>query len=362
MDVVIDNKALKQIGAISQAQDPKKLKPSNSSVSAIFVFGDSTVDPGNNNYLPTVFRSDFPPYGRDFLQHRPTGRFSNGRLVTDFVASYLGLKEEIPPYLDIELSEEDLMTGVSFASAGTGYDPLTPSISKVIPIPNQLDYFGEYLEMLQPRIGMKRTQDLIRRAAVVISAGTNDFLVNYFALPFQKQKYTVEQYQHFLLLKLADFLQEVQNLGFRKIVVVGLPPIGCLPIVITLNSHNGFQIQKRGCIDTYNTVASDYNYKLRSMLATLQMSARNGVRIAYADIYQPLIDMVERPAKFGFEESTNGCCGTGLFEASFLCNPKSLACPDASKFVFFDSIHPTEKTYYYVFKSLRKTIDDLLKD
>lgn len=64
----------------------------------------------------------------------------------------------------------------------------------------------------------------------------------------------------------------------------------------------------------------------------------------------------------GFEESTNGCCGTGLFEASFLCNPKSLACPDASKFVFFDSIHPTEKTYYYVFKSLRKTIDDLLKD
>ncbi|XXG90130.1 hypothetical protein AAC387_Pa12g1965 [Persea americana] len=312
----------------AQAQDPKKLKPSNSSVSAIFVFGDSTVDPGNNNYLPTVFRSDFPPYGRDFLQHRPTGRFSNGRLVTDFVASYLGLKEEIPPYLDIELSEEDLMTGVSFASAGTGYDPLTPSISKVIPIPNQLDYFGEYLEMLQPRIGMKRTQDLIRRAAVVISAGTNDFLVNYFALPFQKQKYTVEQYQHFLLLKLADFLQ----------------------------------IQKRGCIDTYNTVASDYNYKLRSMLATLQMSARNGVRIAYADIYQPLIDMVERPAKFGFEESTNGCCGTGLFEASFLCNPKSLACPDASKFVFFDSIHPTEKTYYYVFKSLRKTIDDLLKD
>lgn len=64
----------------------------------------------------------------------------------------------------------------------------------------------------------------------------------------------------------------------------------------------------------------------------------------------------------GFEVSTNGCCGTGLFEASFLCNPKSLACPDASKFVFFDSIHPTEKTYYFLFNSLRKTVDGLLKD
>lgn len=80
-------------------------------------------------------------------------------------------------------------------------------LQKVIPIPNQLDYFGEYLTTLQLRIGKKGTQDLIRRAAVVISAGTNDFLVNYFALPFQKQKYTVEQYQHFLLVKLADFLQ-----------------------------------------------------------------------------------------------------------------------------------------------------------
>lgn len=52
---------------------------------AIFVFGDSTVDPGNNNYIGTPFKSDFPPYGIDFANHIPTGRFSNGRLVTDFI-------------------------------------------------------------------------------------------------------------------------------------------------------------------------------------------------------------------------------------------------------------------------------------
>lgn len=51
---------------------------------AMFVFGDSTVDPGNNNYLQTPFKSNFPPYGQDFVNHIPTGRFSNGRLVTDF--------------------------------------------------------------------------------------------------------------------------------------------------------------------------------------------------------------------------------------------------------------------------------------
>lgn len=40
-------------------------------------------------------------------------------------ASYIGIKEYIPPYLDPSLSLDDLMTGVSFASALTGFDPLT---------------------------------------------------------------------------------------------------------------------------------------------------------------------------------------------------------------------------------------------
>jgi len=44
------------------------------------------------------------------------------------VASYLGLKELVPPYLDPNLSDKELVTGVSFASAGSGFDPLTPML------------------------------------------------------------------------------------------------------------------------------------------------------------------------------------------------------------------------------------------
>jgi len=45
---------------------------------AFFVFGDSLVDSGNNDFLATTARADAPPYGIDFPTHRPTGRFSNG--------------------------------------------------------------------------------------------------------------------------------------------------------------------------------------------------------------------------------------------------------------------------------------------
>lgn len=58
----------------------------NNTVSALFVFGDSTSDPGNNNFVSTLFKSNFLPYGQDFVDHRPTGRFTNGRLASDYIS------------------------------------------------------------------------------------------------------------------------------------------------------------------------------------------------------------------------------------------------------------------------------------
>lgn len=53
---------------------------------AFFVFGDSLVDNGNNNYLATTARADSPPYGIDYPTHRPTGRFSNGYNIPDLIS------------------------------------------------------------------------------------------------------------------------------------------------------------------------------------------------------------------------------------------------------------------------------------
>lgn len=55
-------------------------------VPAIYVFGDSTADVGNNNYLSgSNAKANFPHYGVDFPHSRPTGRFSNGYNTIDFI-------------------------------------------------------------------------------------------------------------------------------------------------------------------------------------------------------------------------------------------------------------------------------------
>lgn len=73
----------------AQAIDVVKLRfiAAKNNMSCIYVFGDSSVDPGNNNNLTTDQKVNFLPYGKDFYGGRPTGRFSNGRLATDLIGS-----------------------------------------------------------------------------------------------------------------------------------------------------------------------------------------------------------------------------------------------------------------------------------
>ncbi|KAL3011217.1 hypothetical protein AAZX31_07G187600 [Glycine max] len=332
-------------------------------VPAFYVFGDSTVDSGNNNFIDTAFRSDFPPYGRDFVNQAPTGRFTNGKLGTDFVASYLGLKELVPPYLDPNLSDKELVTGVSFASAGSGFDPLTPMLGNVIPIAKQLEYFKEYKQRLEGMLGKKRTEYHINNALFFISAGTNDYVINYFSLPIRRKTYTTPlTYGHFLLQHIKDFIQNLWKEGARKIALVGVPPMGCLPIMITLNSHNVFL--ERGCVDKYSAVARDHNMMLQQELFLMQLNFSNNnpasAKISYLDIYGPLDDMIQAHQNLGFDAVDRGCCGSGYIEATFLCNGVSYVCSDPSKFVFWDSIHPTEKAYYDLFMAARPKIDALI--
>ncbi|KAL6546547.1 hypothetical protein OROMI_022268 [Orobanche minor] len=339
---------LLEFSDIAETRNLASRSLTNSSIPALFIFGDSTVDSGNNNYIKTIARSNFPPYGKDFPNHIPTGRFTNGKLVTDFLASYAGIKEFVPPYLDPTLSLDDLKTGVCFASAGTGFDPLTAQISDgVISMENQLKYFKEYKYRMELHIGKESTRSLISKALFYISAGTNDFILNYYGPPIRRKTYTISTYQDFVIQLGQEFVQGLLNMGARNIAFVGLPPLGCVPAVITINSGNA--LSHRRCIERLSSVARDYNRLLQNKLTAMQ---NHGIKIKYMDTYKPLDDMIKRPQQFGFEKVNSGCCGSGLIETSLLCNKHSVICSDDSKYVFWDSVHPTEAAYYIIFQTM----------
>ena len=53
---------------------------------AIFNFGDSNSDTGG--LFATSLKTPTPPYGETYF-HKPAGRFSDGRLMMDFMGMYL---------------------------------------------------------------------------------------------------------------------------------------------------------------------------------------------------------------------------------------------------------------------------------
>ncbi|MBA0752163.1 hypothetical protein Gogos_001024 [Gossypium gossypioides] len=308
-------------------------------VPAIIVFGDSTVDPGNNNQVSTVLKSNFEPYGRDYYGGQPTGRFSNGRIATDFISEALRIKPAIPAYLDPKYDIEDFATGVSFASAGTGYDNATSDVLSVIPFWKELEYYKEYQNKLRKHLGKDEANQRFSESLHLISIGTNDFLENYYIFPTRSSKYSVDEYQSFLIGIASNFIRELYKLGARKVVIGGLPPMGCLPLERTTNMFFGSD-----CIDEYNDVAKDFNKKLQGAVTELKQ-VLGGIHLVMSSPYDKLMEMIRNPSHFGFEDAETACCGTGLFEMSYLCDTMNpFTCSDANKYVFWDAFHPTEKT------------------
>ncbi|URD85742.1 GDSL esterase lipase [Musa troglodytarum] len=181
---------------------------------AFFVFGDSLVDNGNNNYLATTARADAPPYGIDSPSHRPSGRFSNGRNIPDIISEQLGAETTLP-YLSPELRGEKLLVGANFASAGIGIlNDTGIQFVNIIRINRQLQYFEEYQKKLSALIGASQAEMRVNQALVLITLGGNDFVNNYYLIPysFRSRQFALPDYVRYLISEYYKILQVEHSL------------------------------------------------------------------------------------------------------------------------------------------------------
>ncbi|RHN77638.1 putative triacylglycerol lipase [Medicago truncatula] len=316
-----------------------KLQP-NVSIPAVFVFGDSITDTGNNNFKKTIARCDFAPYGKDFPGGIATGRFSNGKVPSDLIVEELGIKEFLPPYLDPKLQPSELTTGVCFASGGAGYDDLTSKLLTAISLSSQLDSFKEYIGKLNALVGENRTKFIIANSVFFVEFGSNDISNTYFISRVRQIKYPeFSSYADFLVSLASNFTKEIYKLGARRIGIFNVPPLGCVPMQRTL--AGGFE---RKCVEKISNATMLYNDKLSKEIDSLKQNLSNS-RIVYLDVYSPIQDVIANEQKYGFLNADRGCCGTGRVEVAFLCNRLAHTCSNDSEYVFWDSFHPTEAMY-----------------
>ncbi|CAL8118514.1 unnamed protein product [Prunus armeniaca] len=99
---------------------------------------------------------------------KPTGRFSDGFVLTDYIASFLGINSPVPYALRKFVKKSKLESGMNFAYGGTGV------FDTVFGGPNlttQIDFFQQLLE--QKLYSTKN--DVVNSSIALVSVAGNDY-------------------------------------------------------------------------------------------------------------------------------------------------------------------------------------------
>ncbi|OAY84541.1 GDSL esterase/lipase [Ananas comosus] len=306
-------------------------------VPAIYVFGDSTADVGNNNYLPgSAAKANFPHNGIDFPSSRPTGRFSNGYNGIDFLATHMGFRRSPLPFLSLtNKTNHQVMRGlrgVNFASGGSG---VLDSTGSTITLSKQIQYFATIQSNITARTSRETAEYVISRSLFLISTGGNDI----FAFFSQNNSPTNSQKRRFtatLVSECTNHVKALYTLGARKFGVIDVPPIGCCPYPRSLSPTGD-------CIDLLNELARRFNRGVGSLMQNLS-STLQGFKYSIGSSHKVVLQIIRYPDAFGYREVRTACCGAGRFNGNSGCTPNATYCSNRRQYLFWDLLHPTHTT------------------
>uniref|UniRef100_A0A0D6QRY5 SGNH hydrolase-type esterase domain-containing protein n=1 Tax=Araucaria cunninghamii TaxID=56994 RepID=A0A0D6QRY5_ARACU len=313
--------------------------------SALFVFGDSLADAGNNNYLNTsiVARANFPPYGKSFFG-TATGRFSDGRTVFDFLATRLEVPFPAPwfqPRVDWDISY-----GANFASAGSGLlNSTSQQYPNVVPFDRQVNEFTRIFYMLETESDYP-AEKLLSSSIIAINIGANDIAGYFMANTSLRRNISPGEFIDSLLNDYKNHLLSLHEAGARKFVIMGISPLGCSPGM----RFAGLSRWRGGCDQTVNEQFQQFNAGLKNLVLYLNKTLRVSTLI-YVNTYDILMNIIHNGRFLGFSESASACCGEGPFNAAVGCGQTNLGhkriegsvCTDPRQYVFWDGFHPTER-------------------
>ncbi|KAE8665016.1 Alpha-L-fucosidase 3 [Hibiscus syriacus] len=318
---------------------------------AIFNFGDSNSDTGG---LSAAFGQAPPPNGFSFFGG-PAGRYTDGRLVIDFIAESLGL-----PYLSAFLDAvgTNFSHGANFATAGSTVRPQNTTLhqSGFSPISLDVQYYefndfhrrslaarkqGGVYEALMPKEGH------FSNALYTFDIGQNDLTAGYFS------NMSTDEVRAFV----PDVLSQFQN-------IIQASPVGCLPYVMERIPVLAGQIDEHGCASPFNDVARFFNRGLKKTVEQLRRDLGDAA-ITYVDVYSVKYSLISEGRKHGFKQPLRTCCGHGgkyNYNKEHGCGSKinkhgkevlvGAPCKDPSSAVIWDGVHFTQAANKFIFERI----------
>ncbi|KAH7291864.1 hypothetical protein KP509_29G039000 [Ceratopteris richardii] len=324
--------------------------------SSIFAFGDSQTDTGNAvSAFPSRFSSPQAyPYGMSYFTSSPD-RYCDGRLFIDFMAQAAGLSL-VHPYL--KGFGANFASGANFAVVGA----TAQNTSFITPfhIGVQVDWFRRFKSNVDTAVSSGvimqgiRGDGYFQDGLYIINIGGND-IINAL-LGDRNSTRVLDNIRSQLPLianRTLDVIQELYDEGARRFFIQNIPPTGCNPATLTMLSNPYTEYDMLGCIRPINNVIQSYGYILQDGINTLRRRNQDGLFI-YGDYFGLVYSILERHSEFGFNQTTQNCCGVGgfyNFDMLIRCGQTGVLngrtveadpCDNPSTYIFWDGIHFTE--------------------
>jgi hypothetical protein len=87
----------------------------------------------------------------------------------------------------------------------------------------QLLYFEQYQERVSSLIGPEQTQQLVNDALILITVGGNDFVNNYFLIPFspRSRQFSLPDYVAYLISEYRKILRVIKFISYFSTFKLG---------------------------------------------------------------------------------------------------------------------------------------------
>eukprot|EP00249_Psilotum_nudum_P003203 c16554_g1_i2 orf=245-1417(-) len=322
---------------------------------AIFAFGDSLTDTGNAQRTGSrVFvTATLPPYGETYFK-KPTDRFSDGRLMVDFLAQSLGL-ELVNPYLNFDGT--DFSNGVVYAVAGATLLDISilrkEGVFAPLPITNksievQLEWHYNILRLASAGSVVGTTKlpnaSAITQGMYFIEIGGDD--LTYFFVEGHTQASVQSKNVPALVAGVSNLIERLYETGARNFFVINTTPEGCTPLYAAAFRGPKDDV---GCMYGYNVVDKAYTVQLEAALQTLRLTLPLA-NIVFLNLYDAVDYIIRNPAEVGLVNTMGTCCGAANihriapnnFSIFEICSPVSSLCADPNQYVNWDGIHLTD--------------------
>src|SRR5215831_7333814 len=265
-----------------------------SAYSALYIFGDSLSDSGNNAIVLAPNTTPVPISGNDFIPVNPyaSGHYTNGPVWAQDFAAILGLS-----------ASPSLLGGTNFAFGAARTGPLNP---------------GQFPPNLETQVALFLLQNanIAPSSALYVVAGGGDNARDALAaaaacLDLACIQSVIGAAAQTYATDIATIVGELELAGATNLVVWNVPDIGLTPAVESFGPQASF----------LGTLIA------ASMNAAEQSAIGGNPGVKLFDLFGLTDNVVGNPGAFGFTDVSDAC-------ARFTtCDP--------STFLFWDGIHPT---------------------